>query len=394
MARQQKVYTDGVNGVMLQLEHLTNKVLTSKYNPFYYHGALPQFFLWVLFLSGLLLFAYYIPTIDSAYSSKEMINAFTSVNYITNVIPFGNVVRGIHRYAGDAMVLTIILHALRVWFTDRYRQYRWLQWFTGIILLIIVFVIGQTGYYLVWDQRSLVLTRMTVSALQALPVLGEWLKAWFLNGSAITNLTLSNFLFIHIGLSFFLLFGLWLHYVRMARPVLTPPPVINYALVAIVLVVCFMYPIYMDKPAVMTAAPDQFDIDWFFLWPYAMLTSMPPMTFWASVTLVTLVFTFLPLPFLSEGMSGKLEPFDPAEVVNDKCTGCSLCDKDCPYEAIEMVPAPAGSRFKLRATVLPYRCSGCGLCVGACAFDAIDLPEQPDAEVTNKIKALLAQSPA
>lgn len=394
MARQQKVYTDPLNRVMLILEDLTNKVLTSKYNPFYYHGALPQFFLWVLFLSGLLLFAYYIPTIDSAYSSRAMINAFTSVDYITNVIPFGNVVRGIHRYAGDAMVITIVLHALRVWFTDRYRQYRWLQWGTGVFLLVIVLVIGQTGYYLVWDQRSLVLTRMTVSALEALPVVGEGLKAWFLNGSAITNLTLSNFLFIHIGLSFFLLFGLWLHYVRMARPVLTPPPVINYALMAIVLVVVFFFPIYMDKPAVMTAQPNSFDIDWFFLWPYYMLTSMPPMTFWTIVSLVTLFFTLLPLPFLAEGMSGKLEPFEPAEVVNDKCTGCSLCDKDCPYEAIEMVPAPAGSRFKLRATVLPYRCSGCGLCVGACAFDAIDLPEQPDVEVTNKIKALLAQSPA
>ncbi|MBX9686011.1 MAG: cytochrome b N-terminal domain-containing protein [Candidatus Obscuribacterales bacterium] len=392
MAQQQKVYTDGLSKMMQWIEHYTNVALTSKYNPFYYHGAIPQFFLWVLFLSGLLLFGYYIPTIDSAYSSKELINAFTSVDYITNKIPFGNVVRGIHRYAGDAMVLTIVLHAIRVWFTDRYRQYRWLQWFTGVILLILVLFIGQTGYYLVWDERSLVLTRMTVTALEAIPVLGQALKAWFINGSAITNLTLSNYLFIHIGLSFFLLFGLWLHYVRMARPVVTPPPVINYALVAIVLVFVFFFPIHMEKMAVLTTQPTEFEMDWFFLWPYYMLTKMDPTTYWVVISGITLFFTFLPLPFLVEAASGKVEPFDPAEVVGDKCTGCSLCDKDCPYEAIEMVPAPAGSRFKLRATVLPNRCSGCGLCVGACAFDAIDLPEQPDGEVTNKIKALLSQS--
>lgn len=393
MAQQQKVYTDGLNkSIGLPIEHMTNVVLTSKYNPFYYHGALPQFFLWVLFLSGLLLFAYYVPTIDSAYSAKNVINAFTSVDYITNTIPFGNVVRGIHRYAGDAMVLTILLHAVRVWMTDRYRQYRWLQWFTGILLFLIVLFIGQTGYYLVWDERSLVLCRMSVSAFEAVPVFGPGLKAWFLNGSAITNLTLSNFLFIHIGMSFFLIFGLWLHYVRMARPVLTPPPVINYALMAIVLAACFMWPVTMGKPAILTAKPDAFDIDWFFLFPYWMLTQMPPGTFWVVIVLLTLFITFLPLPFIVEGASGKLEPFDPASVVDNKCTGCSLCDKDCPYEAIEMVPAPAGSRFKLRATVLPYRCSGCGLCVGACAFDAIDLPEQPDVDVTNKIKALLSQS--
>lgn len=393
MSQQQKVYTDALNKTIgLPLEHATNMVLTSKYNPFYYHGALPQFFLWVLFLSGLLLFAYYIPTIDSAYSANNLINAFTSVDYITNKIPFGNVVRGIHRYAGDAMVLTIVLHALRVWMTDRYRQYRWLQWFTGIILFLLVLFIGQTGYYLVWDERSLVLCRMSVSAFEQLPVIGPGLKAWFLNGNAITNLTLSNFLFIHIGMSFFLIFGLWLHYVRMARPVLTAPPVLQYAMMAIVLMVVFFNPITMGKMANLTTQPNAFDVDWFFLFPYYMLTQMSPMTFWVVIILGTLLITFLPMPFLVEGASGKLEPFDPATVVDNKCTGCSLCDKDCPYEAIEMVPAPAGSRFKLRATVLPARCSGCGLCVGACAFDAIDLPEQPDAEVTNKIKALLTQS--
>jgi heterodisulfide reductase subunit A-like polyferredoxin len=123
-----------------------------------------------------------------------------------------------------------------------------------------------------------------------------------------------------------------------------------------------------------------------------MLTTMSPGVFWVVALGVLALFTCLPLPFLNNMASGHIEPFAPAEVVNDKCTGCSFCDKDCPYEAIEMVPAPAGSRFKLRATVLSYRCSGCGLCVGACAFDAIDLPEQPDVQVTNKIKSLLSQS--
>lgn len=390
---QPKVYTDTLTYVLQKFEDGLNVVLTSKYNPFYYHGALPQFFLWVLFLSGLLLFAYYVPTIDNAYSSERLINAFTSVDYITNQIPFGAVVRGIHRYAGDAMVLTIILHALRVWWTDRYRQYRWLQWFSGIVLLGLVLFIGQTGYYLVWDERSLVLTRMTVYAFDALPVIGPALKAWFVNGEAITNLTLSNYLFIHIGLSFFLLFGLWIHYVRMARPVVTPPPVVNYAMMAILMVVVFMFPINMGQMAHLTQQPSTFEIDWFFLWPYAMLSSMDPIVFWVVMVGLTVFFSILPIPFLTNSLSGQtLAPVDAAEVVLSKCTGCSLCDKDCPYEAIEMVPAPAGSRFKLLATVLPHRCSSCGLCVGACAFDAIDLPFMPDAEVTNKIKSLLAQS--
>lgn len=392
MAHKQRVYTDGLTRICLFLEHITNVVLTSKYNPFYYHGALPQFILWVLFLSGLLLFAYYVPTIDSAYSSANVLNAFTSVKYITNTIPFGGVVRGIHRYAGDAMVIAIVLHALRVWFTDRYRQYRWVQWLTGVACIALVLVIGQTGYYLVWDERSLALTRMTVSAFLGLPIIGTALKSLFLNGSTITNLTLSNFLFLHIGLSFFLLFALWLHYVRMARPVLTPPPVINYALMAIILAAVFIFPVHMEQPAVLTARPVAFDLDVFFLWPYWLMAQLSPSGFWLVLGAITALFTCLPLPALVKIGSEPIQAVEPAEVVGDKCTGCSLCDKDCPYEAIDMIPAPAGSRFKLRAKVLPYRCSGCGLCVGACAFDAIDLPEQPDADVTRKIKTLLSQA--
>jgi quinol-cytochrome oxidoreductase complex cytochrome b subunit len=260
----------GMTDFTLLLEKGTNAVVTNKYNPFYYHGALPQFYLWVLFLSGLLLFAYYIPTIDNAYFSENLVNAWTSVDYITNKIPMGAVIRGIHRYSGDAMVITILLHALRVWVTDRYRQYRWIQWVTGIILLLMVLFVGQTGYYLVWDERSLVLTRMTVSAFNALPLIGPAISEWFLNGSAITNLTLSNFLFIHIGLSFTLLFGLWLHYVRMTRPILTPPPAMNYILTAVLLLVVFAYPISSGKMADINSMPTSFDIDWFFLFPCAL----------------------------------------------------------------------------------------------------------------------------
>jgi len=368
---------------MLKIEHVTNVIATSKYNPFYYHGALPQFFLWVLFLSGLLLFAYYIPTIDQAYAAKEMINAYTSVQYITNTIPFGAVVRGIHRYAGDAMVITILLHAVRVWFTDRYRQYRIVQWLSGIVLFVLVLVIGQTGYYLVWDERALVLTRMTVAAFDVLGPVGEPLKWWFLNGRAITNFTLANFLFIHIGLSFSLLFFLWIHYVRMQRPIVTPPPVINYILMALVVVSVYFWPLHMEPPAVMAMHPTTFDVDPFFLWPYWLMSKTNPLVFW--ILSLFLVIGSCLVPY---GPWAKTPPVPVAEVVDNKCTGCSLCAKDCPFAAIEMVPAPAGSRFKLLATILPYRCSGCGVCVGACAFDAVDLADIQDADITARIKAL------
>lgn len=368
--------------IFLVTEDLFNKIATSKYNPLYYHGALPQFIMYILFLSGLLLFAYYVPTIDNAYFSKNLVNAFTSVDYITNSVPFGAVVRGVHRYAGDAMVVAILIHMIRVWFTDRYRQYRWVQWESGIVLLLMVLFIGQTGYYLIWDERSLLLTRMTVSALEVVPVIGEGLRNWFLNGRTISNLTLSNFLFIHIGLSFSLLFALWIHYVRMSRPVITPPPVLNYVMMTIIFLVVYLFPITATKMANLNEQPTTMDIDLFFLLPYAVLGQFGSVGFWIIMLLVTVALCLIPYPFINK------KPVEAAEVVDSKCTGCSFCFKDCPFQAIEMVPAPAGSRFKLLATVKPYRCSSCGVCVGACAFDAIDLPNLLDTDVTDKIKEL------
>ncbi len=372
-----------LNQLCLVIEKITNYITTHKYNPWYYHGALPQFYLWVLFLSGLLLFAYYVPTIDNAYVSKNLVNAWTSVQYITNTLPMGGVVRGIHRYAGDAMVITIFLHWFRVWFTDRYRQYRWVQWISGLVLLLMVLFIGQTGYYLVWDERSLVLTRMTVSAFEGLPLIGEPLKAWFINGTTITNLTLSNYLFIHIGLSFTLLFGLWIHYVRMTRPVLTPPPAVNYILVGVILILTFAYPIKSGVMANLGTQPTSFEMDVFFLWPYWMLSQMNVSMYWVIMIGVTTILCLIPHPFFL-----RTKAVEAAEVVLNKCTGCSFCAKDCPFQAIEMVPAPAGSKFKLLATVKPFRCSGCGVCVGACAFDAIDLPDLLDTDVLAQIKGI------
>lgn len=374
------------NQIFLTAEDWTNKLITSKYNPFYYHGALPQFVMYILFLSGLLLFAYYVPTVDNAYSSKNLVNAFTSVDYITKEVPFGAVIRGVHRYAGDAMVIFIFLHMIRVWFTDRYRQYRWVQWTTGIVLLLMVMFIGQTGYYLIWDERSLLLTRMSISALSAVPFIGESLTHWFLNGRTISNLTLSNFLFFHIGLSFSLMFALWLHYVRMTRPVITPPPALNYILLAIIFGFVFAFPLTETKMANMSAQPTMTEVDIIFLWPYQLLGATGEVGYWIIMIAILVILTLIPLPL------GDPKPVEAAEVVNNKCTGCRLCSLDCPYQAIEMVPAPADSRFKLLATVKPQRCSGCGVCVGACAFDAIDLPDLEDAAVTARIKELVEAS--
>ena len=188
---------DKLQTLTVAFEKGLNKVFSQQYNPFYYHGAVPNLFLWTLLVTGLLLFAYFQPTLDSAY---------ISVNYISNKLPFGNIVRGMHRYAADAMMIAVLLHALRVYFTDRYRKYRWIAWYSGVALIGCMLVIGITGYILVWDERSYMIVLMMTDALKQIPVIGPPLAEFFVNGEMITHYTLAMSFFLHVGISFLLLY--------------------------------------------------------------------------------------------------------------------------------------------------------------------------------------------
>jgi quinol-cytochrome oxidoreductase complex cytochrome b subunit len=352
-----------------------NKVFTQQYNPFYYHGAVPNFFMWTLFITGLLLFVYYQPTLDSAY---------ISVNFITTKLPFGNIIRGLHRYAADAMMIAVLVHAIRVYFTDRYRKYRWIAWYSGVVLLIGMLIIGITGYILVWDERSYMIVLAMTDALKQIPFLGLPLAKIFVNGDVISHYTLAMSFFFHIGISFSLLFLLWLHYLRISRPVTDVPLGLGLLLLSSIMIPASVYPVASVNPAVLTKLPTQFPLDWFYLWIFPMFSGMPALIVWTIVFIATtLLFA---LPFL---VTDKEKA--PAVVSLTNCVGCTLCAKDCPYEAIYMVPRTDHPKYKQLAVVIDARCSECGLCVGACAFKAIDLPQNHSKEVITKISDLLKE---
>ncbi len=370
-----KKILDQLQILTISFEKWTNKVFSQQYNPFYYHGAVPNLFMWTLFVTGLLLFAYYQPTLDSAY---------ISVNYISNKLPFGNIVRGMHRYAADAMMIAVLLHALRVYFTDRYRKYRWIAWYSGVALIGCMLVIGITGYILVWDERSYMIVLMMADALKQIPAIGPPLAEFFVNGEMITHYTLAMSFFLHVGISFLLLYLLWLHYLRISRPVTDVPLGLGLLLMASIIIPAAVIPVSSGKPAVLIQVPAEFPTDWFYLWLFPMFSSMPAMIVWTVLFIITTILLAVPFLIIDE-------PKSPAQVLLDNCVGCTLCAKDCPYEAIYMVPRTDHPKFKQLAIVIDARCAECGLCVGACAFKAIDLPQKHSKEIIAKIGDVLKE---
>jgi len=369
------MYTEPLQRITLNIEKGLNAVFSQRYNPFYYHGALPNFFIWALYASGLLLFAYYVPTLAQAYDS---------VRYITTELPFGNAFRAIHRYAADGMMIFVMLHLFRVWFTDRYREYRIVPWITGVILLSITFLVGMTGYFMIWDQEAVTLTNLTVNFLKSMPGFGQPLAEFLMAGKIVTDYTLTRFLFLHLAIPMLLMFFLWMHYLRITRPVNVPPLPLILLMLGGVFMATAMWPISMGTHPNLSAISNKLDIDLLFAWPQYLLNNGTATTIvWVLLLGVPLGLLILPY-FQKKALRGQF-----AQVVKDNCTGCQLCYHDCPYEAITMVDRTDHPRFKRLAVVDAGRCANCGLCVGACAFKAIEVPRRHTDSVLQEIELAL-----
>ncbi len=108
-------------------------------------GLISLFLLVIAFASGIFLMVYYNPSIS---------NAFNTVKDINFVVSGGRLMRNIHKWAGEAMIIFVFLHMGRVFFTGSYAKGRQFNWVVGIGLLVLTCVLNLTGYMLPWDQLS------------------------------------------------------------------------------------------------------------------------------------------------------------------------------------------------------------------------------------------------
>lgn len=366
-----------------------NKVYPQDYNPMYYLGGLANLVFWMVISSGILLFLYYKPSLLDAYNSVE---------YLSTKVPYGQAMRGVHRYSADVMVIWVLLHFLRVWLTDRYRKFRSLAWISGIVLMTLTFMIGVTGYLLVWDERSLLLTRMTQWMLG-----GEqsYLGQLLVGGTEITDGTLNRFLFFHIGMPFLMLFFLWMHYIRINRPIVYPPAPLTLQIFGVIFITCGFVATKSMAPAVIEVVPQGMDIDWFFQWGYVAAgwlastlgptAGISPYVIWLVLITVAVCLLFA-LPYYTQ-----TSYMNVVKVIPEKCTGCEYCYVDCHANAIRMIFTPGGINSKggkgTVAEILPTRCAECGICVGACPFGAIELPQLQEPEIQLRID-LISNIPA
>ncbi|MEJ2168111.1 MAG: cytochrome b N-terminal domain-containing protein [Desulfobacterales bacterium] len=128
-------------------------------------GGLSFLLFLVTVVTGALLMVYYRPTLENAYAD------ILDLRY---TVFLGGFLRNVHRWAGHGIVITVVLHMLRVFYTGSYKPPREFNWIVGVCLLLIVFAFAFTGYLLPWDQISYWGTRVGTNLLHSVPLLGAY----------------------------------------------------------------------------------------------------------------------------------------------------------------------------------------------------------------------------
>ncbi len=343
--------------VFLWAEKPVTRILgTGLLNPLYATGPIAVFLLIIIGVTGLYVTFFYDFGFEASYHSVARMDILAGTRFI----------RAIHRYASDIFIVTVLLHALRTFFTDRFRRPYWLAWVTGVLMTGLALLGGITGYWMIWDQNALEMMRSLVG----------WVLRWLPNGETIAaNLMALGpeksswgfvFALFIVHLLTYVIMGVfvWLHVRRLQRPAYLPRVHWYYTLFITLFLASVFIPAYILDKADFSVLPSRLRADLLYL---AFLPArFFGLSLWFWLGTLVLFAASLALPWITRRPAGMPQ----ITIVEEKCTGCHLCALDCPYKAIEMVTREEGP-YKFLAVVNHDLCVSCSVCLGSCSDDAL-----------------------
>lgn len=329
--------------LFMRMEALFNRAFGDKINPLYHLGSISFFLFWLVAGSGLYLYAFFDTGVAQAHASVE---ALTHGQWFA-----GGILRSVHRYASDAMVLTMLLHMLRHFAFDRLRGFRWFSWVSGVALIWGVYVSGINGYMLPWDRLAQYVITASFEWIDWLPTFGGTLMRNLIYPSSISDRFFSLLAFMHIGIPLVVLLLMFIHIQRVPKANTNPPRPIMLSVALMLLVLALVRPVLSQGGAAdLSRAVTQVQLDWFYLPLFPLFDRWPMAAVWALVagaTALLVLMPWLPPRFKRQpqaGFSMTVQPDTQAVTVR---SGETLLE--------------AGLRQGL---ALPYECrnGACGLC--------------------------------
>jgi cytochrome b6 len=178
-----------LGGARRMVAHKT--VPVHRYSVIYYFGGMTLFFFLVQIGTGILLMLYYRPSAETAFESVET---------LMTQVPFGWLIRSIHSWSANLMVLSAFVHLATVYFAKGYRSPREITWVTGCLLFFLTLGFGFSGYLLPWNQLAFFATKVGTEIAGAVPVVGDWMVRFLRGGDRVTGATLSRFYGWHVAI--------------------------------------------------------------------------------------------------------------------------------------------------------------------------------------------------
>lgn len=335
------------------------KLCPAELNPLAQSGRAANFALVQAVVSGVLMLLWYSPSVQFAYSSLESIQGVT----------LGGIVRAAHRYSSDLLMLLLFVHASRMLFARKFSGSRWLPWVSGIFLIALIWFIGWTGYWLVWDQPAQQIAVTSINLLDTFPIFGEPLGRSFLANRLVPSLLFFVIFFLHMLLPLGIAVGLVVHLLRLSRVKLLPDWRLAVAMTIGLLLAAVCIPAPLDPAADMAVKAETFTVDAWYMTPLALGLRFQQTGLW--IAIFGTLAACAAIPWIL-GRRRKPEIYQ-AVVDVPRCHSCSQCVNDCPFDAVTLVPRTDGKRFPSQAWVDPTKCVGCGVCNGSCDSAGIGL---------------------
>nr|QKY64119.1 cytochrome b [Colemanosphaera charkowiensis] len=284
-------------------------------------GSLAGLMLVSQMVTGILLAMHYVGHVDYA---------FASVQHIMTDVPSGIILRYAHANGASLFFIVVYLHILRGLYYGSGTQPREMVWITGVVILLVMIITAFIGYVLPWGMSFWGATVIT-SLATAIPVVGKHILYWLWGGFSVDNPTLNRFYSFHYTLPF-ILAGLSvfhiaaLHQYGSTNPLgingqsstlafgtyFTSKDLLGVLFLALIFsILVFFYPDLLGHPDNLIPAnpystPQHIVPEWYFLWVYAILRSIPNKAF--GVLAIALVFASLfALPFFGLG-GGRFRP--------------------------------------------------------------------------------------
>ncbi|MBI4041867.1 MAG: cytochrome bc complex cytochrome b subunit [Deltaproteobacteria bacterium] len=282
-------------------------------------GGTPFYLFVVQVVTGILLSFYYIPNADFAYES---------VAHISHEVPFGWWIRSIHKWSSNLMIVAVLLHVLRVFFTGAYRAPREINWMIGSVILFTVLGFGFTGYSLIHEQLSYWGATVAGNLLNSVPLVGHHISNFFLGGETISGNTLTRFFIFHIGILPTIMIALLLGHIALVRllgvtkftfkrqtvsPYATfpfyPDHVLTELIIGVVLMILLtsfacIFPAELGEKANPLLTPSHIKPEWYFYFTFSWL-KLTGLTF-AILSLGFFAFLFVLWPFVDAQIRKRL----------------------------------------------------------------------------------------